>query len=338
MSLSSSERTLDEMYRLEEGLNVGEASVRVSLPSSRDPDAEKLVNQISAAGQRPLSQLGVEGARTYLEEKAAAAPGPEMSLCVDEKIPTESGDVLARIYRTGPTSAIQPVVVYFHGGGWVVGSVAASDPFCRRLARSAECVVVSVDYPLAPEHPFPAAVHSAVAAIEWTSDRAEEWGGNPEKLVVVGDSAGGNLAAVAVRHILDQDSCPIARQILAYPGVAADRQAVNSRFEDEWPLASSDRSWFAEKYFPDGRPEHDPDVAPLLADASGMPPTTLLLGGCDPLVGEGLLYASHLWDAGVSVDLHVFSGQIHGFLTFDENVLPRSREALGLVANAIRSS
>jgi acetyl esterase/lipase len=137
------------MCRLEKGLNVDEASVRMSLPSSRDPDAEKLVKQISAAGQPPLSQLGVEGARAYLEEKAAAAPGPEVNLCVDEKITTKAGDVLARIYRTGPTSTIQPVVVYFHGGGWVVGSVAASDPFCRRLAHAAECVVVSVDYPLA---------------------------------------------------------------------------------------------------------------------------------------------------------------------------------------------
>ena len=200
------------MCRLEKGLNVDEASVRMSLPSSRDPDAEKLVKQISAAGQPPVSQLGVEGARAYLEEKAAAAPGPEVHLCVDEKITTKAGDVLARIYRTGPTSTIQPVVVYFHGGGWVVGSVAASDPFCRRLAHAAECVVVSVDYPLAPEHPFPAAVRCAKSAIEWTSHRAEEWGGDRDRLVVLGDSAGGNLAAVAVRHTLDLNTCPIARR------------------------------------------------------------------------------------------------------------------------------
>ena len=200
------------------------------------------------------------------------------------------------------------------------------------------CVVVSVDYPLAPEHPYPAAVLSAIAAITWASDRAKEWGGDRERLVVLGDSAGGNLAAVAVHHILEQDACRVARQILAYPGVSAEREGASGRFGDEWPLASSDRSWYIEQYLSGGRPDRDPDVAPLLAEASGMPPTTLLLGGCDPLAREGLLYASHLWDAGVSVDLHMFSGQIHGFLTFDENVLPRSREALGVVANAIRTT
>jgi acetyl esterase len=291
---------------------------------------------MTASGQPPLSELGVEGARAYLEEKAAAVIGPEMDLCVDEMIPTDGAEVLARIYRSGPSEA-QPVVVYFHGGGWVVGSVAASDPFCRRLAREAECVVVSVDYPLAPEYPYPAAVRASIAAIEWASERAAEWGGDRERLVVLGDSAGGNLAAVAVRHILEQHSCSVARQILAYPGVTADREGDGGPFGQEWPLAAADRSWFVEKYLPDGPPDNDPDVAPLLADASGMPPTTLLLGGCDPLVGEGLLYASHLWDAGVSVDLHVFSGQIHGFLTFDESVLSRSREAVGVVANAIRT-
>ena len=325
------------MHRLEEGLNVDEISVRLSLPCKRDPDAEKLVAQMTAAGQPPLSQLGVEGARAYLEEKAAAVLGPEMDLCVDEIIPLEGIEVPARIYRAVP-SAAQPVVVYLHGGGWVVGSVAASDPFCRRLAQVADCVVVSVDYPLAPEHPYPAAVLSAIAAITWASDRAKGWGGDRERLVVLGDSAGGNLAAVAVHHILEQDACRVARQILAYPGVAADREGASSRFGDEWPLASSDRSWYIEQYLPGGRPDDDPDVAPLLADASRMPPTTLLLGGCDPLASEGLLYASHLWDAGVSVDLHMFSGQIHGFLTFEENVLPRSREALGVVANAIRTT
>jgi acetyl esterase len=318
-------------------MNVDADSVRLSLPHARDPDAEKLVAHMTASGQPPLSRLGVEGARAYLEEKAAGVIGPETDLCVDEIIPTDGGDVLARIYRAGPPEG-QPVVVYLHGGGWVVGSVVASDPFCRRLAHEAGCVVVAVDYPLAPEHPYPAAVRSSIAAIKWASERAGEWGGDRERLVVFGDSAGGNLAAVAVRHILEAQDCSVVRQILAYPGVTADREGASSPFGQQWPLAASDRSWFIEKYLPNGPPANDPDVAPLLADASGMPPTTLILGGCDPLVGEGLLYASHLWDAGVSVDLHVFSGQIHGFVTFDESVLPRSREALGVIANAIRTA
>jgi acetyl esterase len=129
----------------------------------------------------------------------------------------------------------------------------------------------------------------------------------------------------------------VRRQILAYPGVSAGRDPLPGPFGDEWPLTQLERAWFIEQYLPDPAAAADLDVAPLGAEVAGMPPTTLLLGGCDPMFAEGMAYASHLWEAGVSVDLHVFSGQIHGFLTLDEAILPRSREALGLVANAIRN-
>ena len=129
-------------------------------------------------------RTGVSGGESGRRDRAGDGP-----LC-GRVIPTDGGDVLARIYRAGPPEGL-PVVVYFHGGGWVVGSVVASDPFCRRLAREAGCVVVSVDYPLAPENPYPAAVRSSIAAIKWASERAGAWGGDRERLVVFGDSAGG---------------------------------------------------------------------------------------------------------------------------------------------------
>jgi acetyl esterase len=323
----------------------GESRVQLVVPLvSRDPDAEALVTQIRALGQPAMCERGVEGARAYLEDRAATAPaGPPVAVVEDETLPT---GVAVRIYHTA--LADQPVVVYLHGGGWVVGSVAASDAFCRRLVVAAGCTVVSVDYRLAPEHPFPAAVEDAVAAIEWTTDRAAAWGADRKRLVVLGDSAGGNLATVAVRRLLGAGPHVVARPILAYPGVSAERGPTSdgtgtgtgsgTGSGSEWPLTDADRAWYFDQYVPDETKRTDPDVAPLLADVSGLPPTTLLLGGCDPIVQEGLAYAEHLCAAGVSVDLHLYFGQIHGFLTFDESILPRSTEALGLVANAVRTA
>lgn len=308
----------------------------ISLPTVRDDDAETLVAAIRSTGQPPMSERGVEGARAYLEERAAATPpGPPLTRVSDELV--DEGGVCARVYQPDASPGL-PLVVYFHGGGWVVGSLEASDGFCRRLAAAAECIVVSVDYPLAPEHRFPAAVECAVRAVEWAAEHADSWGADATRLAVLGDSAGGNIATVAVGRLARAGKDLVRRQILAYPGVTADRAASKSPFGTEWPLTDADRVWFIDQYAPDERSRVDPDVAPLLADVADMPRTTLLLGGCDPLVSEGLAYAEHLWGAGVSVDLHLFSGQIHGFLTFDPTILPSSREALGVVVNAIANT
>ncbi|WP_319455847.1 MULTISPECIES: alpha/beta hydrolase [unclassified Mycobacterium] len=302
---------------------------------SRDPDAEALVTAVRATDQPALWQRGVELARAYIEERAAAAPpGPRVDCVEDASVPLADRSIAVRIYRPDAVTAL-PVVVYFHGGGWVLGSVESSDAFCRRVVDTAPCVLVSVDYRLAPEHPFPAAIDDAVGAIEWARAHAKWWGGDPERLIVLGDSAGGNLATVATRRLLGEGKDVVARQILAYPSVAADRRPSAAGLGAEWPLTDADRAWFFEHYVPDDTMRSDPDVAPLLADVAGMPPTTLLLGGCDPVVSEGIEYAKHLAMAAVSVDVHLYTGQIHGFLTFDESVLAGSREALELVAIAI---
>jgi acetyl esterase len=304
---------------------------------ARDADAEALVAQIRATGAPSMAERGVTAARAYLDERAVAAdPGPEVELVSDERIEVDGRSIPVRLYRREAGSEM-PVVVYLHGGGWVLGSIDASDAFCRRLAAAARCVLISVGYRLAPEHPFPAGLDDAVAAISWASAEATRLGGDPRRLVALGDSAGGNLVAAAVKRLVAQDRPLVSRQILAYPGTSADRIEATEH-GGAWPLTDDDRRWYLEQYLAGEERSSDPDVAPLLADPAGMPATTIVLGGCDPTFAEGLAYASRLWDAAVPVDLHVFAGQIHGFLTFDPTILATADEAVGLVANAIRRS
>jgi acetyl esterase len=304
----------------------------------RDPDAEALVSKILALSQPQLSELGAEGARAYLEGRAAAAaPGPRVETVRDEVVAAAGHSVAVRVYRPAAAAGL-PLVVYLHGGGWVIGSIAASDAFCRRLVEATPCVLVSVEYRLAPEHPFPAGLRDTEAAILWAARHASDWQADSRRLVVVGDSAGANLATVAVRRLLAAGHDLVARQVLAYPGTASGREPSTGPWGREWPLTDGERAWYLDQYAPDEATRADPDVAPLLADVTGLPPTTILLGGCDPLADEGLAYAQHLWSSGVSVDLHLYSGQIHGFLTFDPTILARAEEAVGLVANAIRTT
>ncbi len=294
----------------------------------RDADAEALVALTLATSAPTLEARGVMAARLYLEERAVAAqPGPYID-AVEERV--IDGGVRVRIYR--PTlSAPAPVVTYFHGGGWVIGSLATSDAFCRRLAASVPCVVVSVEYRLAPEHPYPAAIEDAVAALSWTAANIDG------RLIVLGDSAGGNVATVATRLVGERGVAEVARQVLAYPTISTEQHWASHRaYGVEWPLTSSDLAWFVRCYVPKGVDPQNPDISPLYADVAALPRTTILLAGCDPLHDEGIAYAAHLVAAGVSVDLHDFSGQIHGFLTMPEEVLPTSREAMALVASAVR--
>jgi acetyl esterase len=281
-----------------------------------DPDAAALVAQVVATDPPSLQQRGVEAARAYLEGRTVV--GPDVASVLDQAV----DGVPVRVYEPAPGL---PTVVFFHGGGWVIGSINTADAFCRRLAVTTPCRVVSVGYRLAPEHRWPAAVEDAVAVLRWAG-----------ACVVVGESAGGNVATVAVRRLLGE--VPVRRQILAYPVIdtTQDRSSY-AEHGGSWPLTSGDLAWFVDLYVGDGDRRH-PDVTPLTGDVTGMPRTTLLLSGCDPLRDEGVAYAEHLGAAGVSVDLHVFEGQIHGFLTMPEEVLPISREALGLVANAIRGA
>jgi acetyl esterase len=254
------------------------------------------------------------------------------------RIPTETGSLGARLYTPLDVPEGSALLVYFHGGGFVVGDLTTHDNTCRFLAKHAELRVLSVDYRLAPEHPFPAAPADALAAFEFAAHHAAELGADPGAIAVGGDSAGGNLAAVTSYQALRSDGPRPAFQLLFYPATEVGK-ATRSRelFADGYFLTDEDLNWFTGHYCPDREQWADPLASPLLAeDLHGMPPTYLATAGFDPLRDEGTAYAQRLRDAGVPVVYQCHADLIHGFVNFI-GLGRRFREAVAEAAGALRT-
>jgi acetyl esterase len=268
-----------------------------------------------------------EGRR--LVAAAPRPPLPEIAVAAvdDRRIPGPGGDLPVRIFRPRDADDL-PVIVYFHGGGFVIGDLDTYDRGCRALAIGSDAIVISVDYRLAPESPYPAAVRDADAARRWASAYASEIGGDPARIAVAGDSAGGTLAAVTALHASSEGTPPLRAQLLIYPGthlgsVTASRQefAVPGYFLHEPTMQ------FFEDCYLDGASADDPDVSPLLAaDLTGAPPAHLVLPECDPLHDEGLAYAERLTAAGVPTVTAEYAGMFHGFFNLG-HLLPEAAEA-----------
>jgi acetyl esterase len=237
--------------------------------------------------------------------------GPEVAACEDIAIPGRDGAISVRRYRAGEDPP-RGAVLYFHGGGWVLGGIEQSDAVCRALVEASGCDVVSVDYRLAPEHPFPAAVHDADDALTWLL----ETGAPTSNVVVLGDSAGGNLATVAARHARDAGvGARVVLQVLIYPVTdhAMDTRSY-ARNVEGLLLNAPDMRWFWDHYAPDPEVRRSPDASPLRAlDLAGLPPTFIVVTEFDPLRDEGLAYARSLVEAGVEVTIDDYAGMIHGF-------------------------
>jgi len=232
----------------------------------------------------------------------------------DRRIPGPGGWIPLRVYRSHRTVGRAPVIVYYHGGGWAVGDLDTHDGACRMLARLAGCVVVSVDYRLAPEHPFPAPLEDAVAAFSYVFAHPDEFGGIPGAVAVMGDSAGANLAAAVCLQTREQSATPVG-QSLIYPATDL-RLGMPSiqTFAEGFLLEMDDLLWYRDQYLPDLSLVNDPRVSPLLApDLAGLPPARIWTAGFDPLRDEGMAYAQHLTDAGVEVRATCFEDQVHGF-------------------------
>lgn len=301
-------------------------------PHSRLTDAMRLVlRNMARAGRPPMHLLTAQQARLFYEMSASILDLPEAPLArvEDLKIPTRDGYSLkARLYAPSlqTTSPDLPCLVYFHGGGFTIGSIQTHQVLCRELARLGHCAVISVDYRLAPEHRFPTATNDAWDALSWVSQNSKSLGLLTGALAVGGDSAGGTLAAVSA--IVARDTgLKLALQLLIYPGCAA-RQETDShqKFEDGFMLDKATVDWFFDHYI-DSKDRDDWRFAPMLAGHhDGLAPAWIGLAELDPLVDEGVAYGDLLRMAGVPVELEIYHGVVHGFVNMGR-VIPEAKLA-----------
>ena len=303
-----------------------------------DPQARTLLDQLEAIGSPPMSQQTPADARASFALLAAVAgPADAPVPTEDRTVPGPAGEIPVRVYRP-PADEPLPVVVYFHGGGWVIGDIATHDTTCQRLAAGVPAVVVSVDYRLAPEHCFPAAVDDCDAATAWVSAHAAELGGDATRLAVAGDSAGGNLAAVVALRARDSGGPSIAFQLLVYPATDMTRSLLSHTENGEGYLLDTDAmTWFCDNYLADADPRH-PDASPLFVDdLAGLPPALVVTAEFDPLRDEGESYAQRLRAAGVDVTTSRYEGMIHGFYGLD-SIFDSAKRATEETVTALRDA
>jgi acetyl esterase len=289
------------------------------------------------AASPPLYTLSVEEARAadLAAIRAAAGAGEPVRHVTDRHLPGPGGDLPIRVYRPVDAAGPLPTVVYFFGGGWVLGSVDTSDEICRALANAVPCQVITVGYRPAPEHKFPAAVDDCRTAVAWIAANAAELGVDPDRLAVAGDSAGGNLAAVVT---LDRGGPALAAQVLVYPNTDY-RGDTGSMRENDDPAAFNRRSvaWYWGHYLASPDDGRDPRASPLLAeDLTGLPPALVITAEHDPLRDEGEQYAERLREAGVPVVATRYAGVAHGFFAMS-GVVDAAREARAEAAAFLRT-
>lgn len=282
-----------------------------------DPQMKALLDQLAAAGGKPFHAGTPQEARAAIDALIGMVAGPpeKVAKIEDRKIPGPAGQIPVRIY-TPANAAPMGALVYFHGGGWVVGNIESHDVLCRSLANGAGCVTVSVDYRLAPEHKFPAAPEDCYAATKWVSDNAAALGVDAKRIAVGGDSAGGNLAAVVSQMARDRGGPNIAFQLLIYPATDWAHETASQRqfTEDGYILSRSDMVWFYGHYMTADSDRTNPYFSPACAKSlAGLPPAYVMTCEVDPLRDEGEAYAEALRKAGVAVKAKRYAGVCHGF-------------------------
>ena len=299
-----------------------------------DEATSTLLKQMAESGLKPLHEMTPEEARGLGGMlRDLYGPGPDMARVEDVTIPAPHGPVPARVLV--PTDRPRAVIIYYHGGGWVIGALDEFDTLGRQLAQRTSATVVLVDYRLAPEHRYPAAAEDAYTALEWVANSLADLAYDGAPLVVMGDSAGGNLSAVVAQRARSGGPA-IALQVLVYPVTDCDLDNASYRDPENQLLLSRDGMvWFWDHYAPDTPSRNNPDAAPLrAADLSGLPPAVVVLAEHDVLRDEGEAYAERLKAAGVPVEQRRFPGQMHGFFTMP-NVLPGAAVGLDFVVEQI---
>ncbi len=305
-----------------------------------EPHTQALYDRRAARDVRPLYAMTLAEARAAdLAAIQAEAGEPEpVERVVDACLAGPAGALPVRVYRPAGEGPL-PVLVYFFGGGWTLGSLETSDAICRSLANAAGCLTVAVGYRLAPEHPFPAAPHVCFAGLRWAAEHAPGFGGDPSRLAVAGDSAGGNLAAAVTLLARDAGGPDLRAQVLVYPNTDY-RADTPSRREITDPLLFNDKSvrWYWDNYLPTAEDGDDPLASPLrAADHGGLPTALVITAEYDPLRDEGEEYAARLREHGVSTEAVRYPGVTHGFFAMAGTV-PAGRHALDRVAAYLRTA
>jgi acetyl esterase len=280
-----------------------------------EPKAQAFVRALEAANLPPFHAGTPEQARALAAGMKSDFPVRRMAR-VEDHATSGADAVPLRLYV--PEAELPAVILYLHGGGWMLGSIETTDLFCREMARVTGCAVVAVDYRLAPEHAYPAALEDSYAALLWLDAQKAKLLGRDLPVVTLGDSAGGNLATVVARLAAERGGPKIALQILAYPVTDFDLETGSYKTFKDGPLLTRDTmAWFWRHYIPDEAQRRHPNASPLRAPSlAGMPPAFVLTAENDPLRDEGEAYAAALQKAGVTTLLKRYEGQIHGFLTF----------------------
>ncbi|RZT11650.1 acetyl esterase [Mycobacterium sp. BK558] len=306
-----------------------------------DPIAQKMLDDARATGRPNAHLLPVDTARANFEATFGALAKPDVAQTVEVLIPTRDGDkIRGRVYRP-VASAELPLTVYYHGGGWLLGSIDSHDVATRRLALSSGSAVLSVDYRRGPEHRFPTAVYDAIDALQWARSGAsglQALGIDLRRVAVAGDSAGGNLAGAVAIDDRDAGSLPPLRhQLLVYPSTTCD---LTIGFDDDYEGVMLERDellWHQRNYF--DSPEHAADARASILNAAhhGLPSTTVILAECDPIKPQGVRLARALEAAGVDIDTREYPGMIHGFFGLDE-IFPVATEAMSYAGARLASA
>lgn len=303
-----------------------------------DPQAKRYLQEESGANRRPprralTPEQNRASTNAVLDYQGDSVP---LASVEDIEVAGPAGPVTVRAYRPDASSDALPACVYFHGGGWLVGDLEYSDRTCRRIASLAGCAVFSVDYRLAPEHPFPAALDDVVAVVRALADRPASFGVDGERMAVAGESAGGNMAAVVAQLSRDWD-VRLRHQVLVYPVLDTDTETrpTYQAYAEGYSMTRDDMAYYFDVYVGDGD-RTDPRVAPLrTADLSGLCPATVVLAECDVLRDEGEEYACALVRAGVPVQVRRYAGMFHPFFPL-AGALDSAVEAQHFVAESLR--
>ena len=304
-----------------------------------DSQIQEIINQTKAANNPPLSSQTLKEIREAPHRlKLLAIESESVAEITNLSIPGEGGAISIRLYHPSRKQPL-PMLIYFHPGGYVKGDIESHDPLYRAMANSAEVIVIAVDYRLAPEHPYPAALEDGYSALKWAEEHGRDYGGDPKRIAVGGESSGGNLAAALAILARDRGGPHICYQALIYPPLDYTNSLPSHKeFREGYLLDEDSILWYASQYVPEGVEKASPLISPLFVEnVEGLPPTLLLTCGYDPLRDEGEAYADKLKKDGIPTKYHCYKGMAHGFFQLS-GVVDEGRRAITSVGNALKAA